>query len=183
MTTAQMLADVRTKLDEASAGYWTDTEIYKSLNNGQIFTLNALFGSDNVSTCIKSLTVAYSTSSEPSDLLKPIGVTLNSSPCLIRSGDKQTKENNTYLTGSTSQPYVYFYSGFVSFDPTPTTGTYTIDYYKVPEDMTSLVEPTLREPTHPAIVQYAFADLLLKDEKHQESVVEFQKYEKMVANL
>ena len=36
MTTAEMLAKIRMQLDEASASFWTDVQIYEELAEGQM---------------------------------------------------------------------------------------------------------------------------------------------------
>lgn len=185
MTTAQMLAHVRMKLDEDSAGFWTDAQIYQSLANGQLQLATILADRESplAQPLVKYSAVGFSTLTEPTDLMKPISVTLNTYPCLIRTGKRQDKEANSYLAGTTTNPFVYFYNGVIDFDPTATVGTYIIEYYKIPSDIALAVEPTLRDQTHPSIVQYAFADLLLRDEKYQEASLEFSEYEKMAGRL
>ena len=185
MTTAEMLAHVRMKLDEDSAAFWSDAQIYQSLTNGQLQLSTILVDKESplANPLIKNISASYSTTTEPSDMLKPIGLEVSSVPYLIRTGKRFDKERNSYLAGTASSPYVYFYKGYLDFDPTLIAGTYTLEYYKLPDDIDSGVEPTLRSQTHPAIVQYAVADLLLRDEKFQEASLEFNEYEKMVAKL
>lgn len=192
-----MLAHVRTLLDEASAGYWTDTEIYRSLTNGQTMTASKLHikGSSLIENLRKDLAQSEASGwlNLPSDYWFFIGVKYASVgggteyPCLLRRGARFNKESNAYLAGTSSQPYVYVTDNTLDFDPSGSSGmtprTYTLSYYSKPTDISASVEPILLSITHPAITQYAFAELLLKDEKNQESALEFQKYNDMVASL
>ena len=184
MTTAQMVTHVRTLYDEDSSGFLTDTMIKRSLDNGQNLLAHILYQSKKhlLYTLETSESNSYSTLDLPSNYWMFKSGYLNSKALRLRTGDKEAKEGNSYLAGSSDNPYVYIAGSEIDFDPTPTSGTWTMRYYAQPSDITS-TEPNLPDETHPTICQYAFADLLLRDTKHQEAVVEFDKFYKMAGGL
>lgn len=185
MTTAQMVAEVRTKLDESSSGFWSDTEIYRALNNGQITTVSKLHSQKKTHYLSELKSRKTGTSSDltlPTDFWQYISCDVDSDGCLLRTGDRWIKENNYYLTGETKQKYIYLDGGSIEFSPT-INGIYRFEYYKKPTEVSSTAEPILDDRIHPSIVQYAYSQLLLKDEKHEQSLLELQKYDKMVAEL
>ena len=184
MTTTQMVTHVRTLFDEDSAGFYTDDMIKRSLDNGQKILANMLYQMKRhnlLYTLETSSTRAYSVLTLPTDFWMYKSCLLNDYPCRLRTGDKDIKEGNSYLVGATTDPYIYVGSS-IDFSPTPAGGQYTFTYYKNVSDITS-TNPNLPSATHLTICQYAFADLLLRDSKHQEAVVEFEKFHKMVADL
>lgn len=188
MTTAEMVARLRDLVDEDTASFFDDADIRMSLYNGQLQVATYLYNKNPEHPSLNPLriidtAIAYNTSTEPSSLWKPISVVLNDYPCRIRTGDRRVKQNNSYLAGTVTDPYVYFYTNALIFDPVPTSGTYDIEYYEVPSDIRLSHEPNLREETHDAIVQYAFGDLMRKQEKFQEEMAAFEKYNNMVARL
>jgi len=48
MTTANLLSRLRTLLDEASAGFWTDVECYAALSDGQKEIVNDWIGAEGI---------------------------------------------------------------------------------------------------------------------------------------
>lgn len=185
MTTAQMVAEVRTKLDEAAAGLWTDTEIYRALNNGQIMTASKLHAQKKfgfLNELYSSKVALISDLTLPTDYWQYIDSAVDNKPCLLRTGDKFNKEGNYYLTGDDDQRYIYLNGSSIYFNLV-FTGYYWLNYYKKPTEVAVSVNSILDDRIHPSLVQYAFADLLLKDEKHEQSALEFQKYNQMVAEL
>ena len=187
MTTTEMVTRIRDLVDEDTASFFDDADIKVSLNNGQKMVANALFNKNPRHPALLplrelSLTIAYSSKDEPSDFWRLLSVKLNDYPCRLRTGDRFMKENNTYLQGATTDPYVYHLDGKFDFDPSPTSGTYDLEYLKEPSDLTS-TDPNLREEAHDCIVQYAFGDLMRKQEKFQEEITAFDKYNNMVAQL
>lgn len=187
MTTAEMVTRLRDLVDEDTASFFDDADIKQSLDSGQRMVASELFNKNPNHSALAplkqmQLAQAYTVSTEPSTLWKLISVVLNSYPCRIRTGDRRVKENNSYLAGSTTDPFVYHYNSRFDFDPTPTSGTYDVEYYRTPSDLTS-TDPNLREEAHEAIVQYAFGDLMRKQEKFQEELAAFEKYNNIMARL
>lgn len=183
MTTAEMLARVRTLLDEASAGFWTDAEVYYALTDGQIETINILIKMfEQTNELPKALIplgktqTGSGTASLAADFLYPVSMvaTLNSVPIFIRGFGKHRDHliENTYLASSSTQPYAYFQGSQVVLE---TTLAWALDYIKKPADIESGVDPTIGAGAHDAIVQYAFAYILRKI-KDPRADNEFNKY-------
>jgi hypothetical protein len=65
------------------------------------------------------------------------------------------------------------------------TGSYTLEYLENPSsiDGTTPTNPVLPAFTHPAIIQYAYALLLLKDQRSAESNQEYAKYLRQQSTL
>ena len=55
MTSAFLLARLRTLLDESSAGFWTDDECYRALADGQNEIVNIVFQKDPSNQILKTL--------------------------------------------------------------------------------------------------------------------------------
>ena len=189
-----MLTHVRMLLDESSASFWGDSDIYLALTNGQKAVASVLIQKKSplADKLRKQATAAYGTDwlNVPSDYWSVISVTYrnliigNYVACRERTGDIFVKQGNPYLAGSIEDPFFYVANGALVFEPTTTTSSaYKMLYYKLPTDISGSTEPTLNAATHDAICQYAFAELLLRDTKHQESALEFKKFTDMVSIL
>src|SRR5574343_1475580 len=55
MTSALLLSRLRTLLDESSVGFWTDTECYAALADGQNEVVNIIFQRDPNNQVLKTL--------------------------------------------------------------------------------------------------------------------------------
>ena len=149
MTYTEMLARVRTLLDEASASFWTDTEVYAALTDGQqevanyFLNIYKIKSSQNLNALLpqplESLvkseidTTATSGITKPSDYWHLIsakyaytgGLTGTYYNCRIErvSATRDFNLQNTYLTASNTYPTVYeAYSGsdlMLFFSPLP----------------------------------------------------------------
>ena len=187
MTTAEMLTHVRMLLDESSASFWGDSDIYLALTNGQKAIVSYLANSkkhDLLRPLAKTTNYNYNQLTIPSDYFIFISCRVNGTTnVMLRTGDIYAKQANSYLAGSSVNPFMYPRGGYFVFEPTLSTGTYDIQYYSVPADIALGVNPTLSAMTHDAMCQYAFAELLLRDTKHQESALEFKKFTDMVSIL
>lgn len=185
MTTAQMVTHVRTLFDEDSSGFLTDTMIKRSLDNGHKLLAHLLYQGKKAHllyTLESSESNSYSTLDLPSNFWMFKSGYLNSKALRLRTGDKEAKEGNSYLAGTADCPYIYIAGSEVDFDPTPSSGTWTMRYYVQPSNLTT-TESNLPDEVHVPICQYAFADLLMRDSKHQEAMAEFEKFYKMVDGL
>ena len=201
MTRTDMLARVRTLLDEASASFWTDTEIYSALADGQQEVANYLVinyrkAKDlNPSAEIPpSLVPLYntSTSTTASGLInKPTGFWHllyalyaysggTSYNCRIQplSPSLYFDLDNTYLTPSSIDPAIYQApTSQLYFKPTPIgTATYTIGYIKLPDAISVSTDATLPVQTHQSIVHWATAQMLFKDQRPQEAQIHLQNF-------
>lgn len=207
MTTANMLSRVRTSLDEASASFWTDAEIYSALTDGQQETANyflSLYKAKSVNNIgavlpqpLESLlknkidTTVSSGVTKPTDYWHLVsakwaytgGLVGTYYPCRIEglSSIRDFNLANTYLAATETFPTVYeAYSGSAIlfwFLPAPSgTGAYNISYISVPTTISSSVDPILPASTHTAIVHWAVAQMLSKDQRPQEAQLFMQNF-------
>ncbi|RMG43484.1 MAG: hypothetical protein D6732_00040 [Methanobacteriota archaeon] len=212
MTSAEMLARVRTLLDEASAGLWSDSEIYSALSDGQRAIVQSVLAiykvkkgdlpkvlAPLVTYAAGALTSAGNPNATlPSDFLYHLNVEYDPTgssqkPCIVVDQKEEGRilRNNTYYSASNTDAfYLAYYDVDTSgnyifhFDPTnSTTGAYAIRYIKTPTDIDGSTNPILPEIAHNAIVQYAFAELLAKDEKYTEANYEFRKFTQQLSQL
>ena len=213
MTSAIMLAKVRTFLDEASASYWTDTEVYAALAHAQVACIDVVlavykqrFQIDpdyELPDELRVLTAFAGAGMSASALALPSGFFWLVSakwdhdasgleePCRIASQNRtfNARENNTYLAATSTDPVAYVgvsAGGVQSINFLPaydTSATYSIVYLKYPTAIASGQEPTLPEGTHNAIVEYATYAMLMKDQRPQEAQVHFNIYLQEIKNL
>ncbi len=211
MTSATMLAKVRTLLDEASAGLWSDSEIYEALTEGQLAVaqyllnlfkktrefkpgLRGLLKEQQGATNSGYISYGDATADIP-DFWDFFSLRIDNDSSgteyeariLTRDEYFQDYESGGYWQATKGSPIAYVYVSSTTplnriiFLPSPaTTATYTLEYFKKPTDISSSIEPILGEETHPAIVQYAFADVLRKDELITQSQAEFNKFYEML---
>ena len=193
MTTAEMLTRLRTLLDEASASLWSDTECYSALADGQNGVVGILVakyqGGEPLHNLLADITVQADVAdgaSVPSGFMELVGATAGGKDCEIISFQEYYKRaDNSYLSASSSSPIIYRKHTTTTeklyYSPNSAV-TASIFYLKTPTAIASGVEPTLTRG-HEAIVQYAFAFLLEKDEQSERSALELKKYYQMVSEL
>lgn len=190
-------AKVRTSLDESSAGFWTDTEIYTALSDGQreiiniLLTLykqrNKITENEKLPEVLRSIlattTTATGTQNLPADYLTYLAlyITTTNIPIYVRSdGIERHQRLNTYLTSTSTQPYVSISSTQVVHE----TGSlaWTMDYLKTPTELSDSADPSLPSLAFEAMVSYALAFLLGKDENPR-ATQEFQTFFQLTQNL
>lgn len=212
MTSSQMLTRVRTLLDEASAGLWSDNEIYSALTDGQKSIAEFLVSFYKkrgmlpkillplVTYLTGGLTVAGQPNVPlPSDFMYLVSLEYDpdntgKKPCIILEDMERNKflANNSYFSAVT--PSDSFYIAYYDIDSSSNRilhcqpdnsglGSYYLNYLKYPTDINASTDPILAEGSHEAIVQYAYIQLLLKDEKSREAYSEFNKFTAMLPNL
>jgi len=183
-------AKVRTSLDESVEGFWTDAEIYKALNDGQkeianlILTMykqrSKITNNEKLPEVLRALlattTTQTGTQNLPADYWTYLNlyITTTNIPIYVRGdGVDRHQRLNTYLVSSSTQPYVSISGTQVVHE----TGSlaWMMDYLKVITDMSDSVDPVLPEMAYNAIVSYAIAFLLNKDENPRASQ-EFQTF-------
>ena len=199
MTSAQMKANVDTLLDEVTgaSAFVTSTETYQALADGQGEVI-ALFLSTyklrkkldpnimlpyELESLLNDNTGNTQTTTIPSGFLDLISAQFDhdgaggQKPCVI-SDLRITpfEEDNTFLAASATRPKVYIKSVSdvitIVFLPTISGGDvlrWTIHYIKSPTDIASGQEPILPATTHNAIVWFAVARLLEKDQRFPEA--------------
>ena len=184
MTTALMLARLRTLLDESAAGFWTETEEYAALSDGQKELSNIVFQKNPHSQILKPLLSSKSgteTTGTEIDLPDDFKAFMNAKwstvttstqyPCRIVNYDAQfiQDKNNTYLAPMRASPVIYVVGSTFSFEPVSTVGDYSSIYLSQTTDIDGSTEPILLAEAHESIVIYAFSFLLRKDLRAQEA--------------
>lgn len=189
-------AKVRTLLDESSAGFWSDTEIYNALSDGQREIVNiilsmykqrsAITANEKLPEVLRNVFAttnsATGTQNLPTDYLTYLAlyITTTNVPIYVRSeGIDKHQRVNTYLASSSSQPYVSISATQVVNE---TSVTWQMDYIKTPTDLSDSADPSLAPLAYQAMVSYAVAFLLNKDE-NQRAVQEFQTFFTLTQNL
>jgi len=190
-----MLSRLRTLLDESQAAFWTDVEMYAALTDGQrevadmLMTLykqkSTLNPNEELPANLRTLiatTTGTGTQNLPADYWRYLTIYTSTAPVLVRIDGltKGTLKNNVYTASSSGFPYCSFNATQVVLE---TSVAWTLEYIKTPTAIAVAVQPTLPDPTHNAIVQYALCELLIKDQKVQEANLEYQKFMQMVINL
>lgn len=190
MTVAQLLARARIILDEASAGFWIDTDIYAFLDLAQEHAVTALLKKQRAMRLIKpdyteaslkpvikvgtkatTTGVSYSLSTL-TDLVEVLdiqitGTGISNHVPLIEYTEWIKQANNTYLKHDTTQPVCYYLGGTLYFSYTtfPNSSFSNINIYYVsrPATVGASQELILTAETHEAILNYALYYALLKD--------------------
>ena len=192
---------MRTILDESSASFWTDAEAYAALADGQNEVIKELLGvyrikrrldpdhplPHELESVLNDDTGTTQTVSVPSGFLELVAATFDHNgsggekPCVISNiGVLGFEENNTFLAATAEDPSAYVKSVTdvmkIVFLPTLSgTPAFTIWYVKSPTDIASGQNALLPATTHSAIVNYATARMLEKDQR-QEAQVFYNKY-------
>ena len=214
MTSAEMLARVRTLLDESSAAFFTDAEIYSALSDGQREVTNFALGvyrqlraqnvnsqipeaiKELITTATGTIAAAGLTANLPADYLEWIRADLahtagsvDAYPCYYRENTLGAFASaNTYLAENITNQQHYFTinaTQVVFFTPGAVSvgSSYTFVYFKKPTEISGAVQPILSDFTHEAIVQYAYAYILGKDQRTTEASNEYGKFRDYLARL
>lgn len=208
MTSANLLARLRTLLDEASASFWTDAEAYAALADGQnavialslgvyrakrMATLNQDVALSKVLQSIfatQTATVASgaSTASLTGTVFELVYVTYNHSaaspqrPCRLRnySPSSEWKAANSFLvaTPASGEYYIRFNNPALKFETASTdnAATWVAGALTQPTDIASGQNPVIPDTCMPAVLQFAFARMLSKDQRLQESSDAFGRF-------
>ena len=171
MTTAEMLATLKTRLDD---GFWTDTELYQALTNGQrevvLYLSKTLkYAKDYIERATKN----FVSDGEVIMTTRPIlsaryayDGTDYYNCRILNVADVVSVQANTFLEPDEYDPVLYQDDEEVTILPSPAGGKSKIEYVtlKAIDPIDATHEPTLDERTHNAIVQWAYAEVLSKDE-------------------
>lgn len=198
MTSVLMLARLRTLLDEATASFWSDTECYTALSDGQREVVNSVKNPQILKVLLKTATGSNTSGTGitlPTDFrefvnAKWTSVTAGTQyPCSIINYNEQflRDKDNTYLAPIRLNPVVYLNAitglRLIYFEPASANGDYTIVYLKQPTEITAGVDSILSEETHEAIILYAFSFLLRKDLRQAEADGAYKLFLEMVGKL
>lgn len=203
MTTAEMLAMLRTLLDETPEGFWEDTtDCYPALKEGQLAVVKELAKSKSIAlqpliVPVESTTLTF-TASQGIDLPTDFFViySLKASPdgtteyvCKERNGDIFFFEDNPYMSSEDSELYytiTYSDTGGgvdkqLLFEKDFSSGTLSMNYVKKPADISATQDPQVDSIAHQAIVFYAYFTLLVKAKL--DNARAFQMYQNVMEGL
>lgn len=215
MTSAQMLSRLRFLLDEATASFWADADLYTMLSDGQREVAN--FGMTKfistpyqlrtsvglileplvvVQTSATNVTTGEIFVSLPTGFWYDLSVKYYTTPSatLVPLLKRQKEANLTHIEANsyfaaTENVSMYYYIDMVNsmlmFSNAASTpnGVYMMNYIKIPTEISGAIEPILLAFTHEAILQYAYTQALLRDNKTQEAQVEYAKFVNLVQGL
>ena len=199
--TKQLTTEVRTLLDESTESFFKDTEIYTALTDAQREYVSIILSqykaksiidpSINIPQVLQSLATSslsdvlfvgdtYS-NGLPSDYLYFIMFYLKTdssdtlTPCPIRDYSIKTvaASQNSYLNARMA----WVDSTLIHWTPAAKSGgQITLDYIKQPPDMTGSVDPLIPSFCYPALVKYALAEMMKKDNLDQEAAQNYQEF-------
>lgn len=208
MTGANLLARLRTLLDEASASFWTDTEAYAALADGQNAVIalslgvyrakkSSLLNQDVplplvlqalYATQTATVNSGASSASLSGTVLELVYLKYNHSavsplyPARLRnfSPASEFKAANSFLvaTPSSGEYYIRFNNPTITFETASTdnAATWIAGVLSQPTDIGASQASVIPDTCVPAIVQFAFARMLSKDQRVQESQDAFGKF-------
>jgi len=160
MNLTTLISDVRSRLDEDTEGYWTDTMITRWLNEGN---RDVAYRMENLEATETSNIVANQHNySLPSDYLKIKRVTADSHPLSYIDFPRLNayESKGTASTATTGNPEVYYlWNDEINLYPTPSAGVtngLVISYYKSPATLADGADtPDNPEQLHYLLVLYA----------------------------
>lgn len=172
MLSTAMLARIRTLLDEATEGFWLDTEIYSSLSDGQNEIIKTVVAEwvtirdqGNVlptplRPLLKTIMGTGISITVPEDYIEYADFHYNNRAYRIVSpNDTFIFHNNDYLT-----EWVEFSAGLVTVNTKFTGLDYILNYIAKPDDIDATHEATLDIRFHNDIVDFAFKRMLIKNQ-------------------
>lgn len=174
MTTNNLVTVLRTLLDEVSAGFWEDSEIYKALDEGQnsLIKLHLAVWKSKIKVnkdeelpetlrVLLNQTTGTGTTSLPTGFLEYISI-YGDVPIYVRNQTRKkgSLKNNSLLESSASQVYCSFNGSQVVFE---TSVSWTMDYLKIPDAISSSQNPVLPDTCQDILINYAFSELMRKD--------------------
>ena len=203
MTSVLLLSRLRTLLDEAEEGFWTDDECYAALSDAQREAVNNIFArnpfNENLKTLIKTVdgtnvtnqAIALPTAFKDivtGELAVLTGGTKY--PCKVIDYNKDfiDDKNNDYLKPIAASPVVYVKASTVVgrkiyFEPTGANTDYSLLIITNPTEITASINPILPEATHEALIYWAFQFLLRKDLRVEEANGALALFTEMIGKL
>lgn len=204
---ANAYARLATLLDEAKESFWSEAARYQALSDGQrAVTTSVLkvFQAMRVRDISASLPIVLkdtvkqvtanlgtpntTTIALPADYLDYVnftytpatGVTLNPYIMNVTPETPRLMANSYFGSGDT----VYVLNGNINLGfPSGTGASYVLNYIADPADMSSSVDGVLSDRCQNAVVTWAYANLLKKDNRLAESQAELQRFDFMVQEL
>lgn len=203
MTSAQMLDRVQKLLDTtvSTTSFWNTDNVYQGLSDGQREVVNRVLAAFNQKrkttfdssipkaleklivypTAGTSVTTNYA--SLPSGFLQEIAVKYDyNGSGNYKHLNKEEIDSEFFDANSYKSNWTYWITNDKIYFGTSESGSgvYQMIYFQKPTEISGSVEPILPDFTHEAIVQYATAELLKRDERIQEATVFFNQFLKLV---
>lgn len=213
MTTANLLLRLRNILDEATAAFWDDDELYRYLSDGQREAVNILIAIYKakssidpqeavpnvlmpiVTTSSDTITTGQSTIAlESSAYLGLVSLTYHHSggtqvPVFIRELSEELNfiSQNIYMADAPGVEY----NARIESDTAIKLGTaasgsggaYTLKYFAKPAEINGSTDPVLNDLAMEAVLNYGLSMALPKEKRAGEAESAFQKFVQMVKNL
>jgi len=215
MTGPNLLARLRTLLDEASASFWTDAEAYAALADGQNAVIALALGVYRAkkfatpnqdiplspllqtlySTQTATVASGASTASLTGTVLELVWVKYNSAagsplyPARVRfhSPASEFKAANSFLvaTIASGEYYIRFANPVITFETASTNNAaaWIAGVLTQPTDIGASQASVIPDSAVEAIVEFAFARCLSKDQRTQESQEAFSKFIKLTQGV
>lgn len=205
MNTSDLVARVRSLLDEREAGFWTDAEIVDSLNdaieevvNYSLFVFTERGPGGGLPLLLtpfvkeeRFTTVTGTKVPLPADLSYILAVKCSPTaagtekPCALWSSLmlRYAREHNSLLRSGTDNIYCHISGGDLNFSVPLLAGSYSVSYLAKPARITSTTSPELPENASGALVAYAVALLLEKDGQIEEAAAFFRFYTSKIEQL
>lgn len=189
MTLLEMRMDVRDRIAEHETGFYSDDEIDRWLNAGQLdlaqrLPNEALHTLREVS---ESETLAgVNTYALPHDFLRWRGVSYNGKPCRMIGFEelRAIHGGNVFWTPTEDEPVAFVWKTLDIYPIPVVTGTKVELYYtKRPTPMTEDVSKCeLPEELHEAVILYACSIAYAKEQNHEAAAYCRQAYGDVIAN-
>lgn len=183
MTVAEMLARIRAAYHEASAGYASDNDIYRGIDNGQMAVTQMLLPLKHRSLypILKQADIVFVSGTQeyalPADFLAEVVVQVayaagGANATFMPYAIANWRNATAYLQPTTTAPAAYLLGGNIGFYPVPDnnkTQVKALTYYYKARTVDSTHELTLGEETHLAIMEYALYLVFTEDKNHGEA--------------
>ena len=191
MNFSEMQAEVRVRIDEATANFWSDADIQDSLNEGYMEISDATEWYERKANVPMWKNRTYFDMREllPDTYLAAKRCQNNTTdhwlvPTTIRAQDKIYAQ----WERTSGEPEYFFTRGiyWIGFYPKPDddNGSARLYYSALPPAMSSDTdEPQIPEEYHMGIVAYAVYDLLAQDAETQKALQWFAEYQMYESNL
>lgn len=213
MTMTEALSRLRFILDESSAGFWSDADLYDMLDQGQEAVIDYCIRSERVRSKIEKLyrhptleplitkvttnivsgqadytfsTMSITNFRESYSLTLLYAGSQATRATRISKNELNSRDSNTYAVASTNSPAYAVEPAQITIRPIPSAnsaGGVIFEYYKNPASVTSLADFTLRAETHEAIIYKAAALATEKDGELNASQLFEQKFNQILSQL
>lgn len=208
MTQTEALSELRAMLNEATAGFYLDDELYKFLNSGQLEIVTLAYSKQLAMQKVDpgyqsdilrqletvSTPVGVSTPTDytnlPSDFLFILSATIAIDSGELRSATRLNhsdfirKEENSFTKATISSPKYYILGTKLYFRPTYINeASVGFVYVKNPSTVSSSQDFTLSAESHLPIIWLAYSYALAKNQRLQESVTARQTAFNLIKDL